>query len=146
MVASAPAEAACAQPESAVGDIARRLTHFNFRIHRDKLWNTAAWWNYGDVDWDAFKRTPSSMILPLHRSAVGDPPGSSASGSAVGDCRFLVRRVLAFNFPSLCWVFHNIFTAAELVEAWECMPLVRVAKGGRAVNAGRQQWRWNRNE
>ena len=59
-------------------------------------------------------------------------------GSAVRDVgrwrrrnKYYCRKVLAINFPALCYVFGGTFTAYQLEQAWCKMPLVKIGKTAR---------------
>ena len=60
--------------------------------------------------------------------------------AAVGDARFLVRRVSAMNWPTFCALFGKVHTAEDLNVAWLTCPIVRTAHHrGTGAGKGRQK-------
>ena len=86
---------------------------------------------YDLIDWDSkLAQAPSSMLMPVRVSAVGDDGRVTA-----GDVSALaVRQVLGVSFPSLCLMLMASHSAAELEAAFERMPLVRRGKEARGYN------------
>ena len=88
---------------------------------------------YHEIDWQLHSKHQQSMYLPLKAE------------SAVGDSRFLVRRVSAMNWPTFCALFGERHTAEELNKAWLTFPIVRTAHHrGTAPSHGRYaggRWR-----
>ena len=50
---------------------------------------------------------------------------------AVGGC--MVRTVMAYNFPALCLLLGDHYTAREIDTAWLLMPVVRNRKAARGA-------------
>ena len=100
------------EPVSAVGDEILKCLHFDMEFAFAK---TAIPEDlYHEIDWDLWFKHQQSMYLPL-------------KASAVGDARFLVRRVSAMNWPTFCALFGNVHTAEDLNVAWLACPIVRTA-------------------
>ena len=87
---------------------------------------------WDQADWFAWEKAKSSMIVPMKDGA-----------SAVGD---FGRTVVTTSFHALCWLLGDFHTADEIEEAWERMPLVKMARGKdkyRGVKGGRSSRSWS---
>ena len=100
-----------------------------YHIEDEELKPTAVW-ERQDVDWNAWYDAPSSMLIPAYSA-----PGPS---SALGEQQYICRCVSATNFPALCYLLGEQFTATEIEAAWLHMPLVRPGKSVRGTNVGRK--------
>ena len=94
----------------------RRLLSQGWHIEDKELKETSVW-NLEGVAWTDWFEYPCSMVLPCKPAAVG----------ANGD--YLVREVTTINFPALCWLLGDAFTAEEIEAAWFHMPLVHSGFG-----------------
>ena len=78
------------------------------------------------------------MMLPLwSRPALGM--------EWVTDEWAIVRRVLAMNFPQFCLELMNDYTAREIVDCWETLPIVCRAKeprGPSSTKSARANDKW----
>ena len=112
--------------------VVTELTHSRFRVGREALreTDTIPGWLGDIIDWGArLAADPSSMLMPVRASAVGDDGHGTADRSSSSPAA--VRQVLGVSFPSLCLMLMASHSAAELEAAFERMPLVRPGKVAR---------------
>ena len=83
--------------------------HFEAELQKAWFWN--------DIDTDSWQDAPKRMVIPLK--------------PAVGGC--MVRTVMAYNFPALCLLLGDHYTAREIDTAWLLMPVVRSRKAARGA-------------
>ena len=105
------------------------FTSEDFRVELRDFSGTQIW---DQADWFAWEKAKSSMIVPMKDGA-----------SAVGD---FGRTVVTTSFHALCWLLGDFHTADEIEEAWERMPLVKMARGKdkyRGVNGARSSRSWS---
>jgi len=109
--------------EAGQAELVDRMMAPDFRVP-DFAWETLSWW---DVKWDAPR---SSMLVPL-KSAFGDPPMA------------IFREVLGVPFPCFAFINRESFTAAQIEEAWQKLPILRRGKGtrGTSTTSGSSKWR-----
>ena len=96
-------------------------------------------WDLDDVDWNSFKNwrdsfansPPSSMLVPCYSSAVGDN-------------FHYARAVLGINFAALCWLLQHDYTADEIEDAWQHMPVIKPGKTNRGAPGGNRASKWKR--
>ena len=76
------------------------------------------------LDWEAWRRQPSSMVVPTRTTGI---------------C--FVRSVLAIGFAGLCLILKDFNSAQEIEDAWLQMPKVKARKANRGTSAG---WMYKR--
>ena len=94
-------------------------------------------WDNDQIDWHSW--TKCSMVVPVLSLQASNARGPLP---AVGGS-YYVRTVLAINFPALCHLFGNDFTARQLESAWLNMPLVKRSKPNRGTTSSfRNKRKW----
>ena len=77
------------------------------------------------LDWEAWRRQPSSMVVPTRTSGI---------------C--FVRSVLAIGFAGLCLLLKDFNSVEEIEHAWLQMPIVKPKKPNRGTAAGWWNYSW----
>ena len=72
-----------------------------------------------DLDWTAWAKHPSSLVVPTDTTGV-----------------YFVRTVLAIGFAGLCLILKDMNSAEEIEAAWLQMPRVKAKKANRGTSAG----------
>ena len=105
----------------------------HFDVDADDLEDTMIWEN-PDIDWKAWEKKPSSMLVPV----VLKKPRTSAVGAG----SYYVRSVTGVTFPGLCYLLGDQFTATQIEAAWLDLPLIKPGKKNRGKKGRKRSRQW----